>query len=179
MNKVYIIIPLIGLAVFFGFYTNFTKGYEAKQAAIKAQEEAERKEKIRREVANREKAIQDAIIAQEKRKKEREAREAAEEKKKNDRQAAEDQRERAFSDFKKYSEQANRLKKDLEEVQADIKKLEIEKKSLVDEQAFLKEYVKKAESNVKYYYDLLDKIAQAEKARAEAAAAAAAAKRNS
>ena len=50
-----------------------------------------------------------------------------------------------------------------------------EKKTLQDEQVFLKAYVKQAESNVKYYYDLLDKIALAEKARADAAAAAAAA----
>jgi hypothetical protein len=48
----------------------------------------------------------------------------------------------------------------------------------MDEQVFLRTYVKQAESNVKYYYDLLDKIAAAEKARAAEAAAAAAAKKS-
>ena len=33
MNKVYIIIPLIALAIFGGFYVNFSKGYDAKVAA--------------------------------------------------------------------------------------------------------------------------------------------------
>ena len=56
---------------------------------------------------------------------------------------------------------------------------EDEKKTLVDEQTFLKTYVKQAEANVKYYYDLLDKITVAEKARADAAAAAAAAAKKS
>ena len=48
-----------------------------------------------------------------------------------------------------------------------------EKKRHIDEEAFLKTYVVQAEANVKYYYNLLDKIDVAEKARAEAAAAAA------
>jgi uncharacterized protein (DUF3084 family) len=175
MNKVYIIIPLIALAVFGGFYVQFAKGYEAKIAAAKAKEEEAKKEKARLEVENREKAIQAAIEAQARRKLEREAKERLEEKKRTDRQEAEDKRELAFSDYKKFNDQVSRLKKDLVEVQEEIKKIEAEKKTLVDEQAFLRNYVKQAEANVKYYYDLLDKIAQAEKAREAAAAAAAAA----
>jgi hypothetical protein len=50
-----------------------------------------------------------------------------------------------------------------------------EKKRLVDENDALKVYVTQAETNVKYYYALLEKIAAAEKAAADAAAAAAAA----
>jgi colicin import membrane protein len=179
MNKVYIIAPLIALAVFSGFYMNFTKGYAAKIEAVKAKEVADKKEKARIEVENREKAIQAAIEAQAKRKIEREAKEKLEEDKRTARQNAEDKRERAFSDRNKLADQARRLKKDLEEVQAEVKKIEEQKKTYVDEQAFLKNYIKQAEANVKYYYDLLDKIALAEKARADAAAAAAAAKKNS
>ncbi len=51
-------------------------------------------------------------------------------------------------------------------------KIEEEKKKHLDEQAFLKTFVNKAEANVKYYYDLLEKIDAAEKAKAAAAAAA-------
>jgi hypothetical protein len=60
-------------------------------------------------------------------------------------------------------------------VQEEIKKIEQEKKTLSDEQAFLRDYVKKAEDNQAYYKGLMEKIALAEKARADAAAAAAAA----
>lgn len=179
MNKVYIIIPLVALAVFYGFYHNFAKGYEAKIVAAKQKEEEIKKEKARQEVLNREKAIQAAVEAQAKRKAEREAREKLEEEKRLARQAAEDKRERAFSDRNKLTDQSRRLKKDLEEVQEELKKIELQKKTLIDEQAFLKDYVKQAEANVKYYYDLLEKIAQAEKARADAAAAAAAAAKRS
>lgn len=179
MNKVYIIIPLIGLLVFGGFYAQFNKGYEAKVAAVKAKEEADKKAKAQQEIANREQAIKAAIEAQEKRKKEREAKEKIDEDKRTARQTAEDKRERAFNDRNKLTTQVRSLKKDLDDVQAEVKKIEDQKKTLVEEQAFLKDYVKKAEANVKYYYDLLDKIAAAEKARADAAAAAAAAKKNS
>lgn len=179
MNKVYIIIPILGLAIFYGFFHNFDKGYQAKIEAAKLKVEEEKKEKARQEVINREKAIQAAIEAQAKRKAEREAKEKIDEQKRLDRIDAEDKRERAFSDRNKFADQKRRLEKDLLEVQEEVKKIEAEKKTLLDEQAFLKNYVKQAEDNVKYYYDLLDKIAQAEKARADAAAAAAAAARRS
>jgi colicin import membrane protein len=180
MNKVYIIIPLVGILIFGGFYKKFESGFEARAAASKAHEEQIKKEKALQEQKNREIAYKAAMEAQAIRKVEREKKEALEQKKKDDRQAAEDKRERAFSDRNKLTTQVRSLKKDLDEVQAEIKKIEDEKKTLLDEQAFLKTYVKQAEANVKYYYDLLDKIALAEKARADAAAAAAAAaKKNS
>ena len=67
------------------------------------------------------------------------------------------------------------MKKDLSEVKEATAKIADEKKRHADEETFLKTYVKQAEANVKYYYDLLDKITAAEKAAADAAAAAAAA----
>jgi hypothetical protein len=178
MNKVYFIIPIIALGIFVAFYVPFERGYNSKLAEQKAKQEQAKKEKAAQEIKNREAAIKAAIDAQEKRKKEKEAKEKIEEEKRLARQAAEDKRERAHNDRLKLADQSRRLKKDLEEVQAEIKKIEEQKKVLVDEQAFLKTYVKQAEANVKYYYDLLDKIAVAEKARADAAAAAAAAKKS-
>ena len=73
---------------------------------------------------------------------------------------------------------AVRLRKEVASVEDEIKKIETEKKAHSDESAFLKNYVRQAQSNVKYYYDLLDKIDAAEKARAEAERAAAAAKKS-
>ena len=178
MNKAYFIIPLIGVLIFGGFYMNFSRGHEAHLAQVKAKAEEAKKEKARQQVLDREKAIAAAVEASKLRTEERLRKEKIEEDKKNARQAAEDKRLRANSDKTKLTDQVRRLKKDLEEVQEEIKKIELERKTLQDEQTFLRAYVKQAESNVKYYYDLLDKIAAAEKARAAAAAAAAAAKKS-
>jgi colicin import membrane protein len=177
MNKVYLIIPLIGLLIFGGFYYNFTRKYEDRAREVAAKVEQERKDRAARDIASRDLAIKAAVETQARRKIEREKKEAAEEAKRVARQEAEDQRVRAFDDRNKLREQDARLKKDLEEVKAAIAKVADEKKRHLDEGAFLKTYVKQAEANVKYYYDLLDKIAAAEVAKAAADAAAAAAKK--
>jgi predicted RNase H-like nuclease (RuvC/YqgF family) len=177
MNKVYLIIPLIGLLIFGSFYYSFAKGHEAHLLEIKAKSDNAKKEKARQQIVDREKAIAAAVEASKLRAEERAKKEKIDEEKKNARQTAEDKRLRANSDKTKLTDQVRRLKKDLEEVQDEIKKIEQDKKTLLDEQVFLKAYVSQAQSNVKYYYDLLDKITLAEKARADAAAAAAAAKK--
>jgi small-conductance mechanosensitive channel len=178
MNKSYFIFPLIGLLIFGGFYLNFEKGYSAKVAEAAAKAEQAKKDKARQDIINREAAIKAAIEAQAKRKLEREERERVEEAKKTARQDAEDLRQRSYDDRNRLRDQVNRLKKDLEEVKAATAKVAAEKKKLTEEQGFLQAYVKQAEANVKYYYDLLDKITVAETARAAAEAAAAAAAKN-
>ena len=177
MNKVYLIFPLIGLLIFGGFYINFDKSYEAKLTAIKAKAEADKVAKAKQQIADRESAIKAAVEAQALRKKEREEKERVEEAKKVARQTAEDTRQKSFEDRNKFRDQVNRLKKDLADVKEATGKIAEEKKHNSDEDVFLKNYVKQAEANVKYYYDLLDKITAAEKAAADAAAAAAAAKK--
>ncbi len=175
MNKLYILIPAIGMVIFAVFYSQFDKAHQAKLAAAKVAAEIERKEKAKRDIVNREVAIKAAIEAQEKRKLEREERERVEEGKKKARQDAEDKRQRAFDDRKRTRDQVERLKKEVADVKAEVAKLDAQKQSHLDEQKFLRDYVKQAEANVKYYYDLLDKLAAAEAARAAAEAAAAAA----
>ena len=179
MNKVYFIIPLIGLLVFGVVYHNFAKGHEAHLSQIKAAADQAKADKVRQGIVDREKAIAAAVEASKLRAEERAKKEKIEEDKKNDRQTAEDKRLRANSDKTKRTDEVRRLKKDLDEVQEEIKKIEQDKKTLADEHVFLQDYVKRAEANRDYYYGLLDKIAQAEKARAEAAAAAAAAAKKS
>ncbi|HVT71877.1 MAG TPA: hypothetical protein VHD61_01965 [Lacunisphaera sp.] len=173
MNKIYFIVPVIGLLIFGVFYHNFTNEYDARIKAAQEKIEQDRKERAARDIKNREAAIQAAIETQARRKKEREAKEAAEEAKKVARQEAEDARVKAFDDRNKLRDQAARLKKDLEEVKAATAKVAEEKKKNLEEEAFLKTYVKQAEANVQYYYKLLDNINAAEAARAAAAAAAA------
>lgn len=175
MNKVYIIFPLIGILIFGGFYLSFAKSYAAKQETIKHRAEEEKKAKARQQVADRESAIKAAVEAQAIRTKEREEKAKIDEAKKVARQEAEDQRQRSYDDRNKFRDQVSRLKKDLGEVKEATAKIADEKKRFLDEEAFLKTYVTQAESNVKYYYSLLDKVTAAEKAAADAAAAAAAA----
>jgi hypothetical protein len=175
MNKVYFIIPLIGLLIFSGFYYNFTSKYDERIKAEVVRVEQDKKDRAAKDIANREQAIKAAIETQAKRKIEREKKEAIEEAKRVARQEAEDQRLRSYDERNKLRDQVGRLKKDLEEVKAATDKVVEEKKRHIDEEAFLKVYVKQAEANQKYYYDLLDKIAAAEAAKAAADAAAAAA----
>jgi hypothetical protein len=175
MNKAYIIFPLICTLIFGAFYYSFDKNYEAKQAEIKRKADDELKAKVARDIAAREEAIKSAVEASKKREIERKERDRIAELKATARQEAEDRRQRTYDERNRAREQAIRLRKDLEEVKGGLGKLEDDKKKYADELAFLKTYVKQADANVKYYYDLLDKIDAAEKAKAAAAAAAAAA----
>ena len=63
MNKVYFIIPLIGLVIFGTVYMNFAKGHEAHLAEIRAKAENLKKDKARQQVLDREKAIAAAVEA--------------------------------------------------------------------------------------------------------------------
>lgn len=179
MNKLYFIIPFVGVLIFGGFYYQFAKGHEAKLVQIKVDAENAKKEKARKQEEDRKIAVAAALKSSQLRADENAKKKQLEEDKKTARELAEDKRLRANSDKNRLTDQSRRLKKDLDEVQEEIKKLELEKKTLQDEQAFLREYVKKANDNVSYYQGLLEKIASAEKARAAAAAAAAAAAKKS
>jgi colicin import membrane protein len=168
MNKIYLLVPLCGLLIFGGIYWDFNRKYEAGIADRKKAEEVKKQEQAKRDIENREKAYKEAAAALEIRKKEREARDKREEKEKQDRIDAEDKRTRSFEERKKFREQVDRLKKDVKLVEEDVTKIQDQTKNLKLEQGFLADYIKKAEQNAKNYYQLLDKLDAAEKARAEA-----------
>ena len=173
MNKAYVIWPLVGLLVFGAFYWNFMKGFEERQRTEEVRQAEERKARIEKELASRKKAIEDAVAAAEKRKVEREAKEKKLAEEKAARDALIDRRTRAFDDvYKRLRPQLDRLKNDAEGIKTEITQLDLERKQYVDEEAFLRTYVTKAQSNVKIYTDLLDKLTAAEKARAAAEALA-------
>ena len=179
MNKIYILIPLIGMLLFGGYYLNFDKGYAKVQLEKKQQAEAVIKAKKDIDQKNREIAYKQAIESAAKRKIEREEKERIETAKKEARLQADELRQKTFDDRKYAHEQVELLKKDVAAVQAEVAKYEEEKKQRAAELVFLKEFVQKAEANQKYYYDLLDKIAAADAARIKAEAEAALAKKNS
>jgi hypothetical protein len=175
MNKIYILVPLIGILVFGGFYWNFAQKYDAQVAQRKQIADEALEAKKKHELELRQQAVIAANEAMEKRHQENEAKKAQEEQRKLARLEAEDNRQRAFDERKRLRETADNLKKDLDSVKADIAKLEEEKKKETDELAFLQDFIKKTDANQKFYYDLLDKIAEADKAKAAAEAAAKAA----
>ena len=77
------------------------------------------------------------------------------------------------------SQERRKIEKDIKVEKEAIAKIEADRKLAVDEQTFLKEYVKQAEANTKSLTEVLDKITAADKARAEAEAAAAKSAKNS
>lgn len=172
-THVYFLVPLIGLIAFSAVYWNFSEGYEAELAKEKAAIRAEKEEKLRQEAKNREKAIQDALAAQERRKAERAAKEEKERKDAEARQLAREALEKADRDQQKLANQVERLQKEIKVEKDAIAELEATRKGYLDEQTFLKDYVRQAEANVRSLTEVLDKIAAADTARATAEALAA------
>ena len=175
MNKFYVLVPLLGLLIFGGYYYKVDKSFKTLEAQKEQAAREEAKEKQIEANKQRQAAYDAALAASEQRKKEREERDRIEKEREQAKQDLLDKRELTFEDRKRLREQADRLKKDVAGVQEEITKIEAERKSNRDELAFLNDYVKTTKANMNSYYALLDKISNAEKAAAEAAKAAAAA----
>jgi hypothetical protein len=179
MKKVYVLGPVLGLLVFTAFYWNFSRGAVERQHQVELRQQEERKARILKEAESRKRAIEDAIAAQLKRAAERAIKEKKTEEENAARQALLDKRQQTFDDVnRRLRPQLDRLKSDADEIKASIAQLELQKKQYVDEEAFLRTYVRKAQDNLKTYYAILDRIAAAEKARADAEAAARVAKKD-
>jgi hypothetical protein len=173
MNKAYVIWPLVGLLVFGAFYWNFNRTYLEKHRQEEIQKQKDKRERILKDAESRRNAILAATDAQNKRIAERAVRDKLEEKERAARAELIDRRNRVFEDVnKRLRPQLERLRSDAADVKEQIAKFEQEKKQYIDEEAFLRAYVRKAEANVQTYLNLLDQLAAAEKARAEAAAKA-------
>lgn len=178
MKKVYVIFPALALILFFGYWWNYNKQYEAaKLAKVEADRQA-LVEKREKEARDRELAIKQALEKQAEQRKEREEREAQRQKEREERQAAKDARDKADRERQKLKRQLELLTEDVKKETEAVAKLEERKKFLIGEEAFLREYVAKAESNQGALTQVIQKIAAAEAARAKAEAEAAA-KKNS
>jgi colicin import membrane protein len=175
MNKAYVIVPLISLLIFGGFYWNFATKYAEKQRAKEVAIRTAKEDKIKEEQQARRVAVEDAIRLQEQRKKEKIERDEKDRLEKEARQDAIDARDKSYRDQEKLAKQVDRLTKEITVEREAIAKVEDTKKLNREEEAFLRQFVKQAESNVKRLAEVIDKIDAADKARAEAAAAAAAA----
>ena len=178
-NYIYFLAPLVGLIIFGAVYWNFSKGFAERETKRIAAEKKKKEDTLREQARKNEQAIREALAAQERRKAERAAKEAKDKADHDARQAAVEARDKAYRDQEKMARQVERLEKEVQVENDAIAKLQADKKKFTDERAFLQEYVKKAEENVKTLNQVLDKIIAADAARAAADAAAAAAKKNS
>ena len=181
-NYVYFAAPLVAVAVFAGIYMSYHDGFEAKEVARFAAIKEAKQEKIRFENLAKKKAVEDAIAAQEVRKKQKSDKEAKDLDERDRRERAALARTTAREKANRASDQVKRLEKQVADNKRETEKIEAEKKVSVDEQAFIRQYVIKAEAHQTALGAVLEKIdaaarAAAEAARAAAAAAAAAAKK--
>ena len=125
MNKAYIIWPFAGLLVFGAFYWNFSKDYALRQQKAEQVIQEQKKEKTRKELELRKKAIEDAIAAQQVRMAARAAKEKKEEEEKAARAALMDRRTKAYDDVnKRLHPQLERLKSDADEIKDQLAKLD-------------------------------------------------------
>jgi len=169
MKKIHVLFPLIAMILFFGYWWNYNKQYEAAQEAKKEQAHQALIAKREQEARDRELAIKLAIEKQAEQRREREAREAKRQQEREERQAA---RER-----QKLRRQSELLDQDIVKETEAVTKLEERKQFLLAEERFLRDYVRLAESNEGGVTEAIQRIAAAEAARAAAAAEAAQANR--
>jgi chromosome segregation ATPase len=179
---VYFFPPLIGLVIFGVVYWQYSSGHEARLAASEAKVRADIQAKLDSDARSREKAVKDALAAQERRKQEKAAKEIKDAADKEMREKAMQAKFRAQREADKLEQQVKRLKKEIDEEEKEIKKINAEKTRSTDEITFQREYVKKAEENVRSLETVLNRIKAADEAaeaaaRAAKAAAAAAAKK--
>jgi colicin import membrane protein len=172
-SYIYMLVPVLGVIIFCCFYIPFSNHYEARQLA---QHKLELKEKNDKLKAQAEAQLQAAIKANQeadRRKHEREARQAAQKVREEARTQAQANEQVVFNDQEKYKHQAEDLQRQIDDETAAMARIANDRQNALKEQEFLKTDVAKAEANVSSIASLLDKLAAAEKARADAAALAA------
>jgi colicin import membrane protein len=173
-SYVYFIAPLALLVVFFfGFYWNAHKDYDAREKnKIKAEKDA-KLAKLEKEAKDREAAVKAALEMQDKRRADKKAKDEKEARDKEERDKARQARDKAGRDADKLEQQVKRIQKEIEAEKKEFAEVQAERKRTTDELAFVKEYVKKAETNVKGVTGVLERIEAADKMAADMARAAA------
>ncbi len=149
MTKTYFFPPVLALLLFAGLYISHVGGMKEREALAKARVEAAAKAKAEAEAESRKAAMAEAIAQAETRKRERAAKEAREAAQKEERQLALDARSKAYQEQEKLARQAERLKKEIEAEQTTLAKLAAEAKDAAAEEAFLREFVVKAQTNAR------------------------------
>ncbi len=165
MKKIYYIGPLAAFAVFAAYTMHFNKAYDAHEEQVAIEAKAAREAKLKVEAETRKKAIDEAMIAQARLKKERLDREAEEMRKKDARQASIDSKNLNYREQEKLARQIERLKKEIKVEEDAIAKLDGSIKYNKAEKVFIGQFTEKARQNITYLTDLLTKIEAVEVAR--------------
>jgi len=178
-SYVYFVAPIVALLVFFfGFYWNAHRDFEAREEAKVKESRDIKQGKLEKEAKDREIAVKSALEMQEKRKADKKARDEKDSHDKEEREKARQARDKAGRDSEKIEQQVRRLAKEIDAEKKQLAEIQAERKQTTDEHTFLKEYVKKAETNSKNLQGVLERIAAADKAAEDAARAAAQAAAN-
>src|SRR5471030_844219 len=174
----YFLIPIAAVIAFIPVFWSFNSNYEADEAKRAEVVHQKKISEIAEQDRLRQKAIDDSLVTQARRQKERKERDDKLQKERDERESALQARNKANNDAVGLKNRIDRLTKDVESVKADIAKLEADEGKQRQEGDSAKQYVVLAEANVKNLSQVLDRI-QAADAAAEAAARAAAAAKKS
>jgi ABC-type Na+ efflux pump permease subunit len=174
----YFLIPVVALLGFIPIYWNYSSHFEDAQAQREATVRQGKLNELKEQDRLRQKAVQDALDAQDRRKKEKAEREALEAKRTEEKEDAVQARAKAQSESRRVGEKVDRLKNDVKVVEDEVAKIQADETGLRTQQGYLEQYVQKAQANVKNLSQVLEKIAAADQAAEAARAAAAAAKKS-
>jgi hypothetical protein len=174
----YFVVPIVLVLIFIPIFWRFNSTYEAKEAQRAEVIHQKKVEAIAEQDRQRQKAIDESLVTQARRQKEKKERDDRLQKERDEREAAVQARNKSANDSQGLKNRIDRLTRDVEAVKADIAKLEADEVKQRQEADGSKQYVVLAEANVKNLSQVLDRI-QAADAAAEAAAKAAAAAKKS
>jgi len=156
MNKIYALVPLVGLLLFGGYYWKHSRLHAARLDAIQRIEETARQERRAKEAADRAHAHDQAALTLALRKQERAEKDRLESAQKQARLALEQRRDAAAERAHRLRPQRDRLHSEIVTIAAALARAEERKRELQDEKAFLAEYVRTAEANQNAIQRLLE-----------------------
>ncbi|MFA6959803.1 MAG: hypothetical protein WC205_03515 [Opitutaceae bacterium] len=170
MTKVYFTVPLVALALFLGAFLWSQNARTTREREKARVHQAEQVAKADAEREARRLALDEGMRVQARLKEERLAREARETADRETRQAALDTRDQAFRDQERLARQIERLKREIANEQEAVNRLQLDADSDHAELVFLKTYIPQARDNAANLKTVLEKIAEADAARARQSA---------
>jgi len=176
----YFLVPIVLLLIFGPIFWRYDAGYEEREVQRAAAIRQSKIAAIAEQDKLRQQAIDESLVTQAKRQKEKKERADKLQKERDEREAALQSRNKADNDANRLKDRCERLQKDIDVLKADIAKLEADEGKQRQAVEASKAYVVLAQANVKNLSQVLDRIAAADAAaEAAAKAAAAAAKKSS
>jgi len=162
MNKLYFLVPLVGVLAFGGFYWPYLRQHEAHLVEQRRVADLAQNEATRVRLAAQAEAVRQANLVLEQRRQERALQAQLEDSRQKARVDAELRRSAAFDREKSLRSQLSRLRGDLESRQAIVARAENQKLELEREQRFLEAHVRDVVADRDPYVRLLESLETAE-----------------